>query len=69
MKLLWCRQTWAFIVGMAASSPVWWFYIFWGPKFLHKNFHSDLGASSLPLALILPGPALAALAAGGCRRR
>jgi ACS family hexuronate transporter-like MFS transporter len=64
VKLLWCRQTWAFIVGMAASSPVWWFYIFWGPKFLHKNFHLDLGASSLPLALIFCGASIGGIGGG-----
>jgi ACS family hexuronate transporter-like MFS transporter len=46
------RQTWAFVAGMAASSPVWWFYIFWGTKFLKAQFGLDLSGSSLPLALI-----------------
>ena len=64
VKLLWCRQTWAFIVGMAASSPVWWFYIFWGPKFLYKNFHLNLQSSSLPLALIFCGASLGGIGGG-----
>jgi ACS family hexuronate transporter-like MFS transporter len=29
LELLRHRQTWAFVVGMVASSPIWWFYIYW----------------------------------------
>lgn len=46
------RQTWAFMIGMMAASPVWWFYIFWAPDFLNKRFHLNLDQSSLPLMLI-----------------
>jgi ACS family hexuronate transporter-like MFS transporter len=50
--LLRCRQTWAFMLGMMASSPVWWFYIFWVPDFLNKRFGLGLTQSSLPLVVI-----------------
>jgi len=50
--LLGCRQTWAFVVGMAASSPVWWFYIFWAPDFLNKRYALGLTQSSLPLMVM-----------------
>lgn len=46
------RQTWAFMIGMMASSPVWWFYIFWIPDFLSKQFGLDLAHSSVPLMAI-----------------
>jgi ACS family hexuronate transporter-like MFS transporter len=46
------RQTWAMIVGMAASSPVWWFYIYWIPDFLNKQYHVSLTESSAPLIAI-----------------
>lgn len=46
------RQTWAFMIGMMASAPVWWFYIFWIPDFLNKRFHLNLDQSSLPLVVI-----------------
>ena len=64
IRLLWCRPTWAFIVGMAASAPIWWFYIFWGPKFLNKNFELDLESSSLPLALIFLGSSIGGIGGG-----
>src|SRR5437763_6476903 len=28
------RQTWAFVVGKLMADPVWWFYLYWLPKFL-----------------------------------
>ncbi|MBS1806901.1 MAG: MFS transporter [Acidobacteria bacterium] len=38
LSLLGYRQTWAFAVGKMMTDPVWWFYLFWLPKFLNKNF-------------------------------
>ena len=38
LPLLGMRQTWAFAVGKMMTDPVWWFYLFWLPKFLNKNF-------------------------------
>jgi ACS family hexuronate transporter-like MFS transporter len=52
LKLLRRRQVWAFMAGMMASAPVWWFYIFWTPDFLNKRFHLNLNQSSLPLMVI-----------------
>jgi len=46
------RQTWAFMIGMMASAPVWWFYIFWIPDFLSKQFALNLTQSSVPLMTI-----------------
>jgi ACS family hexuronate transporter-like MFS transporter len=33
-RLLTFRQTWAFFVGKFMTDPVWWFYLFWLPKYL-----------------------------------
>jgi ACS family hexuronate transporter-like MFS transporter len=52
LVLLRRRQTWAFVVGMAASSPIWWFYIFWAPDFLNKRYELGLTQSSLPLMIM-----------------
>src|SRR5262249_52936295 len=30
------RQTWAFALGKFLTDPVWWFYLFWLPKFLNS---------------------------------
>ena len=52
LVLLRHRQTWAFVVGMAASAPIWWFYIFWAPDFLNKRYALGLTQSSLPLMIM-----------------
>ena len=50
--LLRYRVTWAFIIGMACSSPIWWFYLYWVPGFLHDKYGVDLINMGLPLATI-----------------
>lgn len=52
LELLRHRQTWAFMIGMAASSPIWWFYIYWIPDFLSVHFQLDLHGTQLPLMTI-----------------
>jgi MFS transporter, ACS family, hexuronate transporter len=36
-RLVTFRQTWAFALGKFMTHPVWWFYLFWLPKFLNKK--------------------------------
>ena len=31
------RQTWAFAIGKFLTDPIWWFYLFWLPKFLNSE--------------------------------
>ena len=46
------RSTWAFIVGMLFSAPIWWFYLNWGPDFFSKRFGYDLKNVGIPLVVI-----------------
>jgi ACS family hexuronate transporter-like MFS transporter len=64
LELLAHRQTWAFMVGMAASSPIWWFYIYWIPDFLNKKFELNLTQSSIPLMLIFLGSSFGGIGGG-----
>jgi len=52
LKLLRQRQTWAFTAGMILVAPVWWFYLFWVPGFLHDKYGLDLKTFGPPLVLI-----------------
>ncbi len=52
LALLKYRQTWAFIVGMFMTSPIWWFYLYWVPDFLHKQYGLDLIHLGPPLVVI-----------------
>ncbi|HMY70341.1 MAG TPA: MFS transporter, partial [Blastocatellia bacterium] len=38
LPLLRFPQTWAFSLGKMLTDPVWWFYLFWLPKFLSSNY-------------------------------
>jgi MFS transporter, ACS family, hexuronate transporter len=50
-KLLTFKQTWAFAIGKFFTDPVWWFYLFWLPDFLEKEYGLVGTAKSLPMAL------------------
>ena len=51
-RLLEYRQTWAYTAGMFLTGPVWWFYLYWTPKFLKNNHGIDLETLFWPLLLI-----------------
>jgi MFS transporter, ACS family, hexuronate transporter len=51
-KLLKYRQTWVYIVGKFFTDPIWWFYLFWLPKFLNKSYGLTLTELGLPLITI-----------------
>ena len=42
LKLLSLRETWAFAVAKFCIDPIWWFYLFWLPSFLGKQYNLDL---------------------------
>ncbi len=51
-RLLPHRQMWAFALGKFMTDPVWWFYLFWLPKFLDAKFGVKLSSLALPLVAI-----------------
>jgi len=46
------KQTWAFVVAKFMTDPIWWFYLYWLPKFLNKNYGLTLDKLGLPLIVI-----------------
>ncbi len=52
LTLLRHRQVWAFAIGMAMTSPVWWFYLYWIPDFLNKRHGLNLLRLGPPLVVI-----------------
>ena len=52
LPLLGFRQTWAFAIGKFITDPVWWFYLFWLPDFLSKQYHLTGTAIALPVAAV-----------------
>jgi len=51
-KLFTRRQTWAFIVGKFMADPVWWFYLYWLPKFLDAKYGVKLAQVAAPLIVV-----------------
>jgi ACS family hexuronate transporter-like MFS transporter len=51
LKLLPKRETWAFALT-TLTDGVWWFYLFWGAKFLAEQFGVDINGIGLPFLVI-----------------
>lgn len=43
------RQLWSFFTGKFLTDGVWWFYLFWLPDYLHKQFHMTERQIMLPI--------------------
>jgi len=58
------RGTLGFLVGKLLTDPAWWFYLFWGPKFLASQFHLSLIQMRFPLVVIYFGASFGSLIGG-----
>ena len=52
LQLLGYRQTWAILLGRMMTEIPWWFYLFWGAKFLDTQFGVSLKQVGAPLIVI-----------------
>jgi MFS transporter, ACS family, hexuronate transporter len=64
LKLFKYRQTWAFVLGKFLTDPIWWFYLYWLPKFLNKNYGLKLTDLGLPLIAIYTMTCIGSIAGG-----
>jgi ACS family hexuronate transporter-like MFS transporter len=64
VRLLGFRQTWAFAVGKFLTDPIWWFYLFWLPDFLDKQYHLEGTDVALPIALVYTMASVGSIAGG-----
>ena len=51
-QLLRHRQAWAFVVAKFLTDPIWWFFLFWLPKFLNQEYGLTLTRLGPPLIAI-----------------
>jgi MFS transporter, ACS family, hexuronate transporter len=51
-RILRHRQAWAFVAAKFITDPIWWFFLFWLPKFLNAEYGLTLLALGLPLVAI-----------------
>ncbi len=51
-SLLGYRQTWGFVLAKFLTDPIWWFYLYWLPKFFDAQYHLGLSRIGPPLILV-----------------
>jgi ACS family hexuronate transporter-like MFS transporter len=72
VKILPKRETWAFALT-TITDGVWWFYLFWGAKFLTEQFGMDITNIGLPFLIIFvmadAGSLLGGLTSGALIRK
>ena len=52
VKLLRYKQTWAFVFGKFMTDGVWWFFLFWLPKYLEAQYGMAKTEITIPLAVL-----------------
>jgi len=63
-NLLAYRQTWAFAVAKFLTDPIWYFYLYWLPKFFDARYHLGLGSIGLPLIVVYNLSAVGSIGGG-----
>ena len=63
-RLLSYRQTWAFSTAKFMTDPIWWFYLYWLPKFFDSRFHLGLSHLGLPLIIVYNFSAVGSIGGG-----
>ena len=46
------KQTWGICLSRFLTDPIWWFFLYWLPKYLNSNYNIDLTKIGLPLVVI-----------------
>jgi ACS family hexuronate transporter-like MFS transporter len=64
IRLIGYRQTWAVVLAKFLTDPIWWFYLYWLPKFLDGRFHLGLAHIGLPLIVVYNMSALGSIGGG-----
>ena len=58
------RQTWAFSLGKFMTDPVWWFFLFWLPKYFSETYNLELSGLAMPLVVIYVAADIGSIAGG-----
>jgi len=54
----------AFAFAKACTDPIWWFYLFYLPKFLNENYGLDLKHAALPIIVVYAASSVGSVAGG-----
>ena len=63
-RLLGYRQLWAVAIGKMLTDPIWWFFLFWLPKWLNESRGINMEGLGLPLIVIYLFAIVGSLGAG-----
>jgi MFS transporter, ACS family, hexuronate transporter len=64
MRLFPKRETWAFATAKFLTDPIWWFYLFWLPKYLQETFKLSLTGIMVPLIVVYNASTVGSIAGG-----
>ncbi|HUZ08351.1 MAG TPA: MFS transporter, partial [Candidatus Paceibacterota bacterium] len=59
------RQSWSFFAGKFMTDGVWWFYLFWLPDYLFKQFHMTPKQVMLPTFIVFGVAIVGSIYGGG----
>ena len=63
-KVLPLKETWVFAIGKFLTDPIWWFYLFWLPRYLQTTFGLSLSENRLPLVIVYSISAVGSIRGG-----
>jgi MFS transporter, ACS family, hexuronate transporter len=63
-SLLFSPNTWRFALSKGTTDAIWWFYLFWLPKYFNERFHVDMQHLGLPLIIVYVGATIGSIAGG-----
>jgi ACS family hexuronate transporter-like MFS transporter len=63
-KVLPLKETWVFAIGKFLTDPIWWFYLFWLPRYLQTTFGLSLSENRLPLVIVYSISAVGSIGGG-----
>src|SRR6185312_9250533 len=58
------KETWAFAIAKFLTDPVWWFYLFWLPRYVAETFHLTLGKTSAPILAVYAASCVGSIGGG-----
>jgi MFS transporter, ACS family, hexuronate transporter len=56
--------TWRFALSKGTTDAIWWFYLFWLPKYFNERFHVDMQHLGLPLIIVYVGATCGSILGG-----
>jgi MFS transporter, ACS family, hexuronate transporter len=62
--LLFNSGTWRFALSKGTTDSIWWFYLFWLPKYFNERFHVDMQHLGLPLVVVYVGATMGSIFGG-----